>query len=708
MLTELKAAAEEVGFSIIIATSDRNINDQLNRIVRSEELPLALCSWDLDVNISFDDNGLMNPPTTTVTLLLIDKAESLEKIELEQKAEEMGDLFIKFIKNAKNYMTNNTNVRENPITGITFTYVPSYGSGKHSGVLAKFTMQLNTPSDCDDVVDFEKPVITSGTVGVDVVNLGGENQIVYNITATDNVGVTSFRIGGVDSANLTLNGSLVSLNIDPDFDIKDSYTFSVEALDAAGNVSNSKQVTFGVSSPLDAESPVFVSGDTGNDIYENAGANQLVYTIIANDNVGVVSYAIGGLDASFLSLTNNEVTLVGTPDFEEKSNYSFDVIVSDEAGNVNTKTITFSILDLDELSPIITSSNLGLDLVEGTGVNQTIYTITSTDNVGVVSYAIGGADGSLLSVNSLTGVVTLIANPDYDTKSSYSFDVTATDAAGNVSNTRTVTFSITRAVSYILDTYTNSSVAYSLRKLSSSTTNVVRVRRDSDDTEQDFSADEINDGTLTTFVGSGDGFISIIYDQSGNSNNGVQTNNSSQPKIVESGSLVLDNGKPSMLFSGGQSFDFTPFEIDKSNGFHSFYINTYLGQNNHRIISMVGLTQDYTTLGVLVSTRQYGLNGENIITLGSSLNGSGVNELNVYKSNSTSNTILRNGNQLGTSPNSSTSVFTPSFAKIGDAAQGGSNTSANGRIKEIIIFNNNQDNNDSDIQSDMNVYYSVY
>ena len=29
MLTELKAAAEEVGFSIIIATSDRNINDQL-------------------------------------------------------------------------------------------------------------------------------------------------------------------------------------------------------------------------------------------------------------------------------------------------------------------------------------------------------------------------------------------------------------------------------------------------------------------------------------------------------------------------------------------------------------------------------------------------------------------------------------------------------------------------------------------------------
>lgn len=148
MLTELKAAAEEVGFSIIIATSDRNIQDQLNRITRTESLPLALVSWDLDINVSFDDNGLMNNPTTSVTLLLIDKAESLEKIELEEKAEQMGELFIRFIKNAKNYMTTNTNVKEQPITDISFTYVPSYGSGKHSGVLAKFTMQLNTPSEC--------------------------------------------------------------------------------------------------------------------------------------------------------------------------------------------------------------------------------------------------------------------------------------------------------------------------------------------------------------------------------------------------------------------------------------------------------------------------------------------------------------------------------------------------------------------------------
>jgi hypothetical protein len=79
---------------------------------------------------------------------LIDKADTLEKKDLEARAELMGDLFIKFIKNAKDYMTTNTNVKENPITGISFTYVPSFGAGKHSGVLAKFRTQLNTPSEC--------------------------------------------------------------------------------------------------------------------------------------------------------------------------------------------------------------------------------------------------------------------------------------------------------------------------------------------------------------------------------------------------------------------------------------------------------------------------------------------------------------------------------------------------------------------------------
>ena len=609
MLKDLKAASLEVGFSTIIATSEKNIKDQLNIITRTENLPLALVSWDIEKRIEFDESGFLKNPTTDITMLLVDKAESLEKIELEKTSEEMGDLFIKYIKNLKNYLTQRTNVKQGPITGISFTHVPKFGAGQHSGVMAKFNVQLNLNNECEILEDFEKPVITSSTTGEEITSLGGVNQIVYNITATDNFAVTKFRISGIDSELLTLTGSLVSLNIDPDGNIKDSYTFSVEAEDAAGNVSDVKNVTFSVADTADFEKPIIISSSIGINLSENSGANQLVYTIIATDNIGIFSYQITGTDAALLTITGDAVTLN--------------------------------------------------------------------------------------------------ADPDFETKSSYSFEATATDEAGNVSDVKNVTFQITDIVEVvsILDVYTGASIAYSLRELSSSVTSVVRVRRDSDDAEQDFTAVEITDGTLLTFVGAGSGFVHTMYDQSGNNNNAVQTTALLQPKIVVSGVLFLDNSEPALLFEGAQWFEFTPFAIDKSDGFYCFYVTTWLNSNNDRILSMGKLTSvDYREDGVLVSAREFGLNAENRITLAN--NSSNLEQLNLYKANSSSNTILKNGVQEGTSINTSTATFTPGRARIGSAVNNNSFVEVN--LKELIVFNSNQAIGETEISDDINNYYSIY
>jgi hypothetical protein len=97
----------------------------------------------------------------------------------------------------------------------------------------------------------------------------------------------------------------------------------------------------------------------------------------------------------------------------------------------------------DVTAPVITSGITGTNLAENSGAGQIVYTATATDDVGVDSYSISGTDASLLTANSSTGEVSLTANPDYETKSSYSFTVTASDAAGNTSAATTVTFSIT-------------------------------------------------------------------------------------------------------------------------------------------------------------------------------------------------------------------------------------------------------------------------
>lgn len=56
--------------------------------------------------------------------------------------------------------------------------------------------------------------------------------------------------------------------------------------------------------------------------------------------------------------------------------------------NVFSKT---TVVD-DTTAPVITSTETRINLQENSGADQTIYTITATDAVGVASYAIAGND----------------------------------------------------------------------------------------------------------------------------------------------------------------------------------------------------------------------------------------------------------------------------------------------------------------------------
>lgn len=108
---------------------------------------------------------------------------------------------------------------------------------------------------------------------------------------------------------------------------------------------------------------------------------------------------------------------------------------------------------------------------------------------------------------------------------------------------------------YLLDKVSGAVGAYSLRKLRKAHSGaVVRVRRSSDNSEQDFIAAEVADGTLESFCGAGDGFVRWLYDQSGNDNDAGNATAAEQPKIVSSGSLVTQNGKPSINVDGADDY----------------------------------------------------------------------------------------------------------------------------------------------------------
>ena len=104
----------------------------------------------------------------------------------------------------------------------------------------------------------------------------------------------------------------------------------------------------------------------------------------------------------------------------------------------------------------------------------------------------------------------------------------------------------------LLDTYSGAAAAYSLRLLDSSYVgSAIRVRRSSDNTEQDIGFNvfgELDTVSLLAFAGTGDAFVKTWYDQSGNSNDATQTATGSQPQIVSSGAVIVENGKPAVEF----------------------------------------------------------------------------------------------------------------------------------------------------------------
>jgi len=103
-----------------------------------------------------------------------------------------------------------------------------------------------------------------------------------------------------------------------------------------------------------------------------------------------------------------------------------------------------------------------------------------------------------------------------------------------------------------LTEYGGATAAYSLRALNGNGDNVVRVRRSSDNFEQDFTASQVSDGTLESFCGVGDGFVETWYGQVPivNSSNPTSTG---QPKIVSNGALIEENGVAIPLWDGSNN-----------------------------------------------------------------------------------------------------------------------------------------------------------
>jgi len=94
--------------------------------------------------------------------------------------------------------------------------------------------------------------------------------------------------------------------------------------------------------------------------------------------------------------------------------------------------------------------------------------------------------------------------------------------------------------------------AYSMRRMRAPYTgSLLRVRRSSDNAEQDIHATitgDLNTTELLGFCGANDGFVTTWHDQTGHGHHFVQPTAATQPRIVASGALESENSIPALRF----------------------------------------------------------------------------------------------------------------------------------------------------------------
>jgi hypothetical protein len=271
----------------------------------------------------------------------------------------------------------------------------------------------------------------------------------------------------------------------------------------------------------------------------------------------------------------------------------------------------------------------------------------------------------------------------------------------------------------LLDQYAGAAAAYSLRSLTLYYTGpVVRVRRSSDNTESDFTATQVSDGTLTTFCGAGNGFVQTWYDQSGNGRHATQTTAGNQPQIVSSGSLLTDNSKPCVLFDGSND----SLRADA-------LASSFIGQQKFISAAMVcraALANPVSTGNVyglgnsttITPLRWFGQKGT-LATAGIEergdtggilelLTGTITSQTLAWVNSNTNNQIVRlNTSQVNATTGSNANYTLNTFA-IGCLARTTNITFWNGNIQELVLYASDQAANVVAIESNINAHYAIY
>jgi hypothetical protein len=276
------------------------------------------------------------------------------------------------------------------------------------------------------------------------------------------------------------------------------------------------------------------------------------------------------------------------------------------------------------------------------------------------------------------------------------------------------------AFSFLLDLYPSARFGFSLRKLRSTYNgNCLRVRRSSDNTEQDigFVNNYLDTTSMKTFVGANNGFVVTWYDQSGNALNVTQGTAANQPRIILSGVIDKQNSKPTIYFNGSAYYLRTAtitnatYSISDGNwasfGVGSVSLATGVKALASSDNSLGSRLPQFIRINLL-AVETISFNGATAYTDGNgNISLSTLYLFSSFKYPSFTEIYTNNSSNGATSSNTQT-TNTTYVLTIGASSNATVSAYYNGYISEYIQYPTNQLTNRTSINTLINNFYSIY
>ena len=199
---------------------------------------------------------------------------------------------------------------------------------------------------------------------------------------------------------------------------------------------------------------------------------------------------------------------------------------------------------------------------------------------------------------------------------------------------------------------------------------------------------DLDINALLAHVGSGNGFVTTWYDQSGNARNATQTTAGNQPQIVASGAVITEGGQPAIKYDGtSQRFDMPsiPFNMNAisvnvvaklNNTGDSGILFSSPDPNRVYVPFFAGSSQSLN-VGYATNATAFGFGGSNLTDRYLWQLNAGASTTNAWRNGVASTAVA-----------SSSAAETGNDINIGSYQAGGSTVSNfwNGTAQEVIFF----------------------